>query len=306
MTALRINAVCALVVFGGLTSAACAGEQQVGSRGPSGPGEAEPKEAVTSDRCGGSVAKPETRYLKESTGLLMPAGLKRTPQGMVVPNDTSRYPNLIQSFAKNTKFEVLRRLPGEDGQCMYVEVKPSEWNDNRFTFISKAEWLTDTPKSEKEMDADRDAKNRAIQERLDAEVQAGRCDDKHVEHLRRVLESSKQMFASQTGSFRDPNVWDVVGHKLVVATDKPEAFGIDLVLGGELHVFALGYGARTKLHVEDGQGYPVKNESDYVTAIHQEFRLNTHGVQFAATAGEKIKATISGRGCVLFFVVRRN
>lgn len=156
-------------------------------------------------------------------------------------------------------------------------------------------------RAQKEQDERVEAQRQAaLKQRLDEEVRTGRCSDKSAGHLRRILGGASQVFSSSaTGE-----VWQPVGHRLEVATNDPVVLTIDAGLGGEVHVFAVGY-SKTTLSVSDGQGYDVKDHSPWEDAFWTAFGMRAEGIQARTNVHERLAAKVRGKGCVLVFAMQK-
>jgi hypothetical protein len=144
----------------------------------------------------------------------------------------------------------------------------------------------------------------AMRERLDEEVRSGRCDQKSIAHLRGILDSVTQVMFPSNATSAHSDVWTLLGHRFEVATATATDLSINAGLGGETHVFVIGF-APPKLSLKDGQGYAISTPSMYAEPLASVFQMRTVGLQTRASSVEKLSPSIEGRGCVLVFAVQK-
>lgn len=140
----------------------------------------------------------------------------------------------------------------------------------------------------------------ALRARIEEEVRVGRCTEKSATLFRSVLDSAPKVI----GSTANGELWQPIGHRLEVATNEPVDLSVNTGLGGEIHVFAVGY-ARPALTVTDGQGYAVKTPSPWEDAFPTGFGLHAAGIQVRANVREQLGAKVQGKGCVLVFAMQK-
>lgn len=147
--------------------------------------------------------------------------------------------------------------------------------------------------------ATRQDRARAI---VDEELKTGRCHQSKVDALHDVLAGVRHAFQNWSGS----ELFDVVGHTLVVAKDGGTPVELTSGLGGEYHVLAFQYTHSLKLEVEDQQGYAVNERSAFGEGVAQLFTpIGWDSRVVQVNARKQIPITVHGLGCTLVIAVRK-
>lgn len=136
------------------------------------------------------------------------------------------------------------------------------------------------------------------------EAETGRCSTEHVDYLRKVLSGTKQLFdGMRSGSY--PQLFDAIGHEMLVASDEGAPATFKAVVGGEIHLFSFQFSQDLRMDVLDGAGYPVTQDSSYGPLLMRTLRIGGQSRILQANAGEKITVNVKGRGCTLVVAMTR-
>jgi hypothetical protein len=110
----------------------------------------------------------------------------------------------------------------------------------------------------------------------------------------------KQLFdAMSTGG----DVFKFEKSEILVATEKGTVAKVDTSMGGEMHVFAVGFDAVT-LDVTNG-GYPVSTKSPYETPVNSATKGQTDSRMMQVNAGADLPTKVVGGGCAVLLSVRK-
>lgn len=132
------------------------------------------------------------------------------------------------------------------------------------------------------------------------ELASGKCDsERHTKFQRVALELPRLMESASSGS----GTFSLLHHAIIVATPSGEKFNVAQWLGGELHVYALGFES-VQLEVEDPNGYAVNLRSSYEGML-KGYGRGTDSVVMQTNPGAKYEATVKGRGCVMLMVFKK-
>jgi hypothetical protein len=149
----------------------------------------------------------------------------------------------------------------------------------------------------------REARQRGTEEMIAREVKTGRCTDEHAAEMQLVLQRAGRLFESGNGGGK--SIVTVLGHKLVVATDQGSSASFGIGIEGEHHIFALGYDRQLKLEVRNAQGYPVTSTSGYADTL-ESLKFPIRSRTLRANSRQTIDVSVTGQGCTLLFLVRRD
>lgn len=109
---------------------------------------------------------------------------------------------------------------------------------------------------------------RRILATIEQETQTGRCTDGRANALGAALQSVRQVFESPQSDYGS-DFFGVVDHKLLVATPAGEPLSFTPLVGGEMHILALGFDRSLELEVSDDDGYRVSNRSGHDERIRE-------------------------------------
>lgn len=154
-------------------------------------------------------------------------------------------------------------------------------------------------KQEDEGQARRDAE---YEKGIDEEVRRGKCSVARYNVLQKALLQTKQLFdGASSGSSQD--LFTILGHDTVVATPEGTSLELSAWLGGELHLFAIGFDA-VKLDLRDEKGYAIKTRSVWERLLRGQSE-HTDSRAFVAASGSKYALKVKGKGCAMVLAVRK-
>lgn len=155
---------------------------------------------------------------------------------------------------------------------------------------------------------DRDEREREAREksardqRLQLEITSGRCSEARYNILQEALMVVKQLFdGASSGSSQD--LFTILGHDTVVATPEGTSLELSAWLGGELHLFAIGFDP-VKLDLRDEKGYAIKTRSVWERLLRGQSE-HTDSRAFVAASGSKYALKVKGKGCAMVLAVRK-
>lgn len=151
--------------------------------------------------------------------------------------------------------------------------------------------------------AERRAKAQAARDAVvAAEIKSGRCSGDRYNRLQQAMVVLKHLFDSaSSGSGTD--YFTIIGHDAVVATPDGTPLEMSDWLGGELHVFAVGFDP-VKLDVRDAKGYALTTRSPWERLVGS-VSDNTDSRVLMADSGDKYTLKVKGKGCALVLAVRK-
>jgi hypothetical protein len=113
----------------------------------------------------------------------------------------------------------------------------------------------------------------------------------------------KNLFEGLRNVGSEPDLFKLEAHQTVVASTKGAPLQFSTLLGGELHVFLLGFGP-VELDMTDADGNPVAMQSPYRALISNiGDKLDTRFLQANSRDAFTIRA--KGRGCALIAAFRK-
>lgn len=137
----------------------------------------------------------------------------------------------------------------------------------------------------------------------ESEMRAGRCQPDRHARLQQALQGMKNLFEGLRDVGNEPDLFRLEAHQIIVASTEGAPLQFSTLLGGELHVFLLGFGP-VELDMTDADGNPVAMQSPYRLLISNiGDQLDTRFLQ--ANSRDAFTVRAKGRGCVLIAAFRK-
>lgn len=151
-------------------------------------------------------------------------------------------------------------------------------------------------KAAQQVKARQDARREALTKE---ELETGKCHaDRHTQFQQVALGLPKLMERVSSGN----DTLFLRHHAVIVATPKGAKFNLTQWLGGELHVFAIGFES-VSLTATDPSGYAINLRSPYEAVVKSQGG-EVDSVVMQTNAGSSYEATVTGKGCVLVAVFK--
>jgi hypothetical protein len=153
-------------------------------------------------------------------------------------------------------------------------------------------------------------RRRNADEVSDAEIRSGRCEPSRLSALQAHLHRNNEI-----RKFLNETDWlMLVAQKIAVVKVEGVTFGFDSLIGGEIHVFAVGYND-PELLVLNSQGDPSMLASGYEMRWPAREILSDEEIQFKASGrirsrmiqmnnGESLSVRVKGKGCMLIAIYK--
>lgn len=136
------------------------------------------------------------------------------------------------------------------------------------------------------------------------ETRDGRCLPERSQQVQGVLLRLGQIFESMGTTGSSFELWLVEDHEIFAIHPGGSARAFTPSLGGEYHLFALGY-EPLDLRVRDGAGNLFDQPRSPYEAIVANFAPHADSVTLRLNGRDRVTAEIDGLGCALFLAVQR-
>jgi hypothetical protein len=132
------------------------------------------------------------------------------------------------------------------------------------------------------------------------EAKSGKCNVDRAQALQRAALGLKQLFDAMSSG---GDWFRIVGTRIVVATERGTPVQLETLVGGEMHVFAVGFDP-VRLGISS-DGYAVGNKSPYEAPVKSTTGTFTTSLAVQANWSDGLPTKVFGNGCTLVAFVHK-